>query len=296
MQVGMNIDGRTTDYYEKADTSGKEEKKSPASFQERLTTKAEPKDLSHAGNKKTVHATEEYKKRHPDQAAHVDRQIALGKKVLGQNGVEDVSREDMTMEEYKAFFTDLMNRIPYDWSQKNDVNVWTITEEGWEQMKNDPDYEAWVLGYTAEDRAVHNPFASMTGYAPRFHTEHFGASIEEHLGQSFSMGSSKTGKSNGDDEESWWDKRQKRMKKYLKEQQEIAAKKSAAWKKAQQAKWLQEHTEERIRLRQYFEERSAKESGEPYSRTHVQAGAAANLYESLFYQFSNSVISKGKDF
>lgn len=27
-------------------------------------------------------------------------------------------------------------------------------------MKNDPDYEAWVLGYTVENRSVHFPFAA----------------------------------------------------------------------------------------------------------------------------------------
>ena len=30
-------------------------------------------------------------------------------------------------------------------------------------MKNDPDYEAWVLGYTAENRSVRNPFFGWPG-------------------------------------------------------------------------------------------------------------------------------------
>ena len=30
--------------------------------------------------------------------------------------------------------------------------------QGWEQMRKDPDYEAWILGYFVEDRAVRNPF------------------------------------------------------------------------------------------------------------------------------------------
>lgn len=204
-----------------------------------------------------VSATEEYKKKHPDQAAHVDSQIRAGKNVIKKNGAENVSREDMTMEEYKRFFTGLMDSIPYDWSQKKDINVWSITEEGWEQMKNDPDYEAWVLGYTAEDRAVHIPFAAMPGYSPQYHTEHFGASIEEHLGQGFPMNSSGNKTSSSTEEESWWDKRHKKMKKILKEQAEIAQRKAIARKKEQQEEWLQKQLESSRRLRQYFEDRLA---------------------------------------
>lgn len=155
-------------------------------------------------------ATAEYKEKHPEQAGRVNGQIRAGQNVIRKFGAENVSREDMTMEEYKAFFTALMNSIPYDASQQGDVNVWSITEAGWEQMKNDPDYEAWVLGYTAQDRAVHNPFAAMPGYSPGFHTEHFGASIDEHIGQSMPMGASS--RSRFDDGETWWEWRQKRMK------------------------------------------------------------------------------------
>lgn len=146
---------------------------------------------------------------------HVDSQVRAGQRVLAKNNAENVSREDMTMEEYKQFFTGLMNSIPYDSSQRNDMNVWTISEKGWEQMKNDPEYEAWVLGYTSEDRSVHNPWAAMPGYSPNYHTESFGASIEEHLGQSGPMGGmGNTGrrKTQQDDEESWWVRRHRIMK------------------------------------------------------------------------------------
>ena len=86
--------------------------------------------------------------------------MSAGKKVIKNNGVENVSRSDMTMEEYQEFFTKLMNSIPFDSSQGGCTEIWSITEEGWEQMKNDPDYEAWVLGYTVENRSVHFPFAA----------------------------------------------------------------------------------------------------------------------------------------
>ena len=197
----------------KSRTVKKDTEKAGSSFSAEVSRCISKKDV--------VSATEEYKKRHPDRAAHVDSQIRAGKNVLKKNGVENISREDMTMEEYKKFFTALMDSMPYDWSQKNDINVWSITEDGWEQMKNDSDYEAWVLGYTAEDRAVNIPFAAMPGYSPAYHTEQFGASIEEHLGQGFPMNCSRK-TSSSTEEESWWVKRHKRLEKILKEQVEKA--------------------------------------------------------------------------
>lgn len=175
---------------------------------------------------------DKYKKKNPKDATVVESMVRAGQRVLAKNNAENVSREDMTMEEYKQFFTQLMNSIPFDSSQRNDVEVWTISEKGWEQMKNDPQYEAWVLGYTAQDRAVHNPWASMPGYSPNFHTESFGASIEEHLGQSGPMGGSMgTRKTQPDDGESWWEKRHKRMEELLEEWEKESLKKVGVHKK-----------------------------------------------------------------
>lgn len=195
--------------------------------------------VNKAGTRKES-AVAEYKKRHPEEAGIVDKQVNAGKAVLKKTGAEKVSREDMTMEEYKKFFTGLMDSISFDSSQLNDVEIWSITEDGWEQMKSDPDYEAWVLGYTAQDRAVHNPFAAMPGYSPNLHTEHFGASIEEHLGQSVPMSSSGKKTSSASDEEDWWEKRHKKMEEFLEQQEKKAWQRRAmATARNQQAQLMQ---------------------------------------------------------
>ena len=66
-------------------------------------------------------AVADYIRRHPEDKAHVEGQVRAGKKVLEKNGAMDISREDMTMEEYKAFFTALMDSIPFDASHRGDV-------------------------------------------------------------------------------------------------------------------------------------------------------------------------------
>lgn len=193
---------------------------------------AAEKAQSAAKSGKTAESTvDAFKKRHPESASHVDAQVKAGKKVLEKNGVENVSREDMTMEEYKAFFTALMDSIPFNSSHQGDVEIWSISEKGWEQMKNDPKYEVWVLGYTSENRAVYNPFASWPGYSPNICTEKFGDSIEQHIGQSVPMSSGSSKKTEDSDEESWWVRRHKRLKELL-EQQEKAAREQKALNKS----------------------------------------------------------------
>lgn len=173
---------------------------------------------------KTESAVAAYKKKNPQSAGNVDNQVRAGKSVLAKRGVENVSRDDMTMEEYKRFITDLMGSIPFDASQRGNVEIWSISEAGWEQMKKDPDYEAWVLGYTVQNRSVRNPFAWMPGYAPSLCTEKFGASIEEHIGQSVPMMDKVKGKKSGNSahEKSWWQERHERFEELMEEQVKAA--------------------------------------------------------------------------
>lgn len=168
----------------------------------------------------------EYMKKNPNAESHVRQQVEAGKNYIKNCGVDEVSRNDMTMNEYKAFIRKLMDNIPFDGSQANNKEMWSITEEGWEQMKNDPDYEAWILGYTIENRSVHFPFQ-----ASNLNIEKFGASIEEHHGQGIPI-NTESSKKPRKKEDTWWYKRQKRMKELMKAQQEEALKKARMQRRA----------------------------------------------------------------
>lgn len=161
---------------------------------------------------------DKYKRSHPDTARHVEQQVRAGRSVRERFGTPDTAVEDMTMAEYQAYFTAMLDTIPYDSTRVNDTTILTISDKGWEQMKKDPDYEAWVLGYFVEDRAVRNPFFGWGNNDGCMITEHFGASIEEHHGEGISKAALKGDNSDDDDEESWWIKRHKRMQKLMKEQ------------------------------------------------------------------------------
>lgn len=235
----------------------------------------------------TKSAVDAYKKKHPEDAAHVDSQVKSGKKVLEKNGVTDVSRKDMTMEEYKQFFSALMDSIPFDASQKGNVEVWSISEKGWEQMKNDPEYEAWVLGYTSENRSVYIPFASWPGYSPSFCTEKFGDSIEQHIGQGVPMSSGSSKKTDSSDEESWWVKRQKKLKELLAELEKKARERVALNRNAMEKELMQEQMASSARLKLFLTDGAMGDEETAFQTGHVSA--VVSTYESVMDLFSNQV-------
>lgn len=175
---------------------------------------------------------DQYKRKHPDHASHVDQQVRAGRAVRDRNG-SGVSTKDMSMAQYQAWFYALLNTIPYDSTRINDTTSISISDRGWEQMRKDPDYEAWILGYFVEDRSVRNPFFGWGNNDGCMIFERFGASIEEHRGDGFSKAALKDpDPEDEEEEEDWWIKRHKRMKKLMKEQVERSMKRDAARKSA----------------------------------------------------------------
>ena len=218
--IKMNISATTATGYSYTNTTTSVTKKEEIS-NENICEKQTKKEYKNV--------VREFTQRHPTSASHVNQQVQAGKNYIKNNGGDQVSRSDMTMDEYKAFITDLMDKVPFDSSQANCRAMWSITEEGWEQMKNDPDYEAWILGYTIEDRSVQFPFQ-----ASFLNIEKFGASIEEHHGEGIPMNSESPKKSEKK-EESWWMTRHKKMKELMKTQQEEALKEAQLKKKKSMA-------------------------------------------------------------
>lgn len=242
------------------------------------------KSVSTSSRTKTESVVDEYKRKHPESTSNVDRMVKAGRNVLTRNGADGISRDDMTMEEYKRFITAMMDSIPFDVSQRNCTEIWSISEQGWEQMKKDPDYEAWVLGYTVVNRSVQFP-AALSGVS-NLCTEKFGASIEQHIGQSVSTGDL-GGKSSSedDDEETWWQKRHRRMKELLAQQ----VKESQARHQAQRAFILemcrQEACESSQRMEAFLNpDETVTEIG-TNSAAQKSAAAAAAVYEQNIITF-----------
>lgn len=237
---------------------------------------------------------DQYKRNHPEDAYHVDAQVRAGKSVITKNGADNISREDMTMEEYKIFINELLSSISFDSTRIYDKEIVSISDAGWEQMKNDPDYEAWILGYTAENRSVRNPFFGWPGASGSVYVEKFGASIEEHIGQS--VGTSGPGSSSNHvkNEKSWWEKRHEKMEELMEEQAKKAMKKAQAQRAFEQERFLSSRLAGQQRLQRFLSDGTQDSADMMNFQSTVMGALAAMAYENNISTFSESVMASKK--
>ena len=126
---------------------------------------------------------------------------------------KSVSPKDMTMEEYKRYIHDKIFQIPLNPSRMQDSISVQISDEGFEAMKNDPEYEKWVLDRLEKEFMAYNPWSSVCG--GNYCVLRFGASPKEYRGESWYMGY-KNGKGaslfNEKAKDSFWVRRAKKFK------------------------------------------------------------------------------------
>ena len=108
-------------------------------------------------------------------------QIKTGQGVDAVDGVvRTYSTADMTMEEYKQYIYDKILKMPVNYSQIQDAVSITISEEGFKAMKEDPEYEKWVLDTIRRDLSAYYPWGTMGESTYRSH--YFGATKKEYRG------------------------------------------------------------------------------------------------------------------
>lgn len=146
-------------------------------------------------------------------------------------GTGAVSTQEMTMEEYKQYIYDKISSLPMDPSHMQDNISIHISEAGFEAMKNDPEYEKWVLDWLEKDFMTYNPWTSVCG--GHYCVKYIGASPEEYRGEGWYAGyQNGKGRSlyNEKSKDSFWERRIEREKR-LREQYEESLEKKALAKK-----------------------------------------------------------------
>lgn len=138
--------------------------------------------------------------------------------------IQKPSTQDMTMEEYKKYIRNTILQIPLHSSQSGWVYSIDITEECYEAMKNDPEYEEYVLGAIRTNFSFSDPWRSQAWVVL-----HFGATKEECYGQSFIMGSNIKPK---EKEKTFWELRQEMKEKYKEQLEKFIEK-----RKLQEKEW-----------------------------------------------------------
>ena len=115
-----------------------------------------------------------------DMLASVQAQAEASPESVG----ETKSTADMTMDEYKAYLGEKLSAIPWHPNRQNDEESITITDAGWERLKNDPAYEKKLLDDIAIDRSFWSPLHSFRSGS--YCTRHIGATEAEYDGWSWS--------------------------------------------------------------------------------------------------------------
>ena len=207
------------------------------------------------------------------------------------SSISNKSKEEMTMDEYKQWFMNEMSKMPVSaWYSSTCVGgALTITEECFERMKNDPEWENTVLGMVRNMYSSSGLMGSkMIGY------QVIGASPEQCYGEGIPVKNSSLSAS---DEKSWWEKRHEKMEELLEEQAKVALKKAQARKALAQENYLKSQFESQQRLHSFLMEsvKNGQDTSDMSAFQSVSAGAlAATAYEDTISTFSKSVIGSQK--
>ncbi|MCI8326959.1 MAG: hypothetical protein HFI37_04195 [Lachnospiraceae bacterium] len=137
-----------------------------------------------------------------------------------------VSVENMTLEQYKQYIHDQISGIPLDPSQSGWYWRIEITDEGFEAMKNDPEYEKQVLSAIRSNFSYKDPFHSQN-----YVILHFGATEEESYGLSFGGGSPAL----QEEEKTFWERRAQQREEQREQYEEMLDRKALAHKLRQSA-------------------------------------------------------------
>ena len=138
---------------------------------------------------------------------------------------------DMSLENYKQYIWNKISALPMSASTRMQSISIHISEEGFEAMKNDPEYEAWVLDSLAQNFSFQNPWTAICGGGYVVH--HFGATKEQYHGEGWYpgyMGGQGAALFAEKSEGSYWEKMMEQHKEYMKFQQEAAEKRQMMMK------------------------------------------------------------------
>lgn len=137
-----------------------------------------------------------------------------------------VDTDSMSMTEYKIYIYNVISALTFDPSESRDFIAVNISDEGFEAMKNDPEYEKWVLSKIAEDYFSFNMWGNR--HSVRYGIKYFGATKEEYRSETWCADLNDI-KADEDykrkTKDSFWSKRLERMEKIQKMWQELDLKK-----------------------------------------------------------------------
>ena len=113
-------------------------------------------------------------------SSYVSSQMMYSSQVKKQEEVQQgtfasqiKSKEDMSLDEYKAYFNEKMNSLYTHPSQRNRNDIIDITDAAYKRMQTDPEYEKKILDALAKNKAV-----NFGNYIPQISYMHIDDTLE----------------------------------------------------------------------------------------------------------------------
>ena len=202
------------------------------------------------------------------------------------SSISNKPKEEMTTDEYKQWFMNEMSKMPVSsWFRSSfSSGSLVIKEEAFERMKNDPEYEKYVMNRIRSMYSV----SSLPVGPNNVCYEVIGASPEECYGYAGPTGGS--GSNFAGDEKTWWEKRHERMEELMEEQEKEAVKKAQARKAAVQENYLKSQMASRQRLQAFLVGEMQSGDDAAAFQTAGLSALAATVYEENISAFSKSVV------
>ena len=134
-------------------------------------------------------------------------------------------KADMSMEAYQQMIREKISQMSLSSTRQMEAVSIQISDAAFERMKNDPDYEAWVLNDLREAFSQSNPWVAATGGG--YSVFYIGETKEQCHAEGWYpgyMGNQGSAMFEDKAKGSFWEQRMENHKKYMELQQEAAAK------------------------------------------------------------------------
>ena len=134
-------------------------------------------------------------------------------------------KTDVSMEAYQQTIREKISQMPLSTTRQMESISIQISDAAFERMKNDPDYEAWVLNDLREAFSQSNPWVATTGGG--YSVFYIGETKEQCHAEGWYpgyMGNQGSAMFEDKAKGSFWEQRMERHKKYMELAEEAAAK------------------------------------------------------------------------
>ena len=178
-------------------------------------------------------------------------------------------KKEMTLDQYKKYIQDIISRMPVHPSQSGRTWLFDISDEGYEAMKNDPEYEKYILD------TIRNTFSAFDSSRSKgVSVFHFGATKDEQRIENWDPDKQDMFKSD-DSAEDWWEKRMRLMAENLKQRVIMAQKRERERTEIEKGLVFAERLNAADRQKEFLEEGDTSGSNTDKSSIYSRAAIAA---------------------